>query len=99
MNAVTLIEQADGTVICDIVAAPTHEDCHSLCRYLEKYWQAEIKELHDTGFAAKFEVVLPGRTVFLSHDSQTGNALSAPSGPVDKIIPEIIADLRERLSS
>lgn len=53
MKPLILIE-IGGRKSCDVVGAPTHEDCLSLGRYFEKYWQASIEEVFDTGFAAKF---------------------------------------------
>ena len=84
-------------IICDIVAAPSHDDCLSLCRYLEKYWQAVVREEFDTGFAAKFLVSMPGRTIVLTHDSATGNALRSTNSRIDQVAADIIADLDQKL--
>lgn len=97
MNALSYME-INGKTACDVVAAPTHDDCLSLCRYLEKYWKATVVEKFDTGFAAKFCISMPNRSIILSHDSQTGNILLAEDGDIKTIIPDILADLERRLS-
>lgn len=63
--------EIDGCTSCDIVGAPSYEDCLSLNRYFKKYWQAYVEEVFDTGFAAKFRVILPGRYFIMAHDSQS----------------------------
>lgn len=90
--------EENGYKSCDVVAASSHEDCMSLCRYFEEYWNAEINEVFDTGFAAKFEVKILGRFFILSHDSKKGNVISAPHEDIDKLVPEILLDLQNRLS-
>lgn len=96
MKPLILIE-ADGHKSCDVVGAPSHEDCLSLGRYFEKYWQASVEEIFDTGFAARFKVVMPDRYFILSHDSQAGNYLISPNNDIDAIIPDILSDLSNRL--
>lgn len=87
----------DKNVAFDIVAAPSHEDCLSLCRYFENHWAAEVVEIFDVGFAAKFSIHFVDRSVMLEHDSHTGNLISAEGRDVSTLIPDILADLALRL--
>ena len=99
MKPLVLISNDQGTE-CQIVAAPTNEDCHSLSQYFAKYWDAEITEIDDTGFAAQILIDIPGRPALtLKHDSQTGNALALKNGGhIEIIAADVISDLTERLS-
>lgn len=96
MKPLSFIE-LNGNVACDVVAAPNHDDCLSLCRYFEKYWEATIVEEFDTGFAARFSIYMSNRSVTLTHDSQIGNVLSSPPNDITKVIPDILEDLNRRL--
>lgn len=89
--------EVDGHTSCDVVGAPTYEDFLSLSRYFIKYWQADVEELFDTGFAAKFKVIVAGRYFIMMHDSQVGNYLSSPNKNINDVIPDILLDLDNRL--
>lgn len=98
MKALSYVE-VEGRVACDLVAAPSHEDCISIGKYLEKYWDATVVEDFDVGFSARFDISMPGRAIILTHDSQTGNILYALSEDINNVIPDILSDLEKRLGA
>ncbi len=95
-----VLMKTDTGVACDVVAAPTNEDCRSLTKYFEKYWSAGVEEVYDTGFASRFHLSIPGRPVLrLDHDSQTGNTIAVrDGGDVEDVASDVLADLNSRLS-
>ncbi|OUI85608.1 hypothetical protein HK11_02005 [Acetobacter sp. DmW_043] len=83
---------------CYINDTPTNEDCISLTKYLEKYWDANIIKEYDVGFSSEYKIKIKNIEFYLHHESGDGNYFTQKNGYVSDKIDMIIHDLNKRFS-
>lgn len=88
----------DGEERCYINDAPSNEDCESLLRYFEKYWNANVQEIYNVGSDAKYKISVNDFIFELNHHSSVGNYLRSDAGSVSSELKDVIADLDKRLA-
>lgn len=89
----------DGQLRVYVGGASSNEDCHSLARYFQKYWDASCNLEYDIGSDAKYTIWVLGFCIQLVHESHLGNYLTCFEKPIDVILQKPLADLESKLGN